>query len=505
MEPNIILAGRDLRKQFYGNTVLSGVSIECKQGNVLAIVGENGAGKSTLMNIISGGLQPDGGTLEYEGGMVHFASSRDSWKRGIAFVHQELSLFDELTVGENIMLGLEPRRYGLIRQAEIHTRADKTLGELRFNVKSSAMAADLSPAERQMVEIAKAWVSSPRVLILDEPTSSLNKAETDNLFRFIREAKKKGLSVILITHRMDEIFAICDEAIVLKDGSLVFTEKTENTSKDELISKMVGREVSNAFPERRAGSSAPEAFIEIKDASLGNRLRDISIDLPRGVVVGIGGLEGQGQRELARALFGAAPFASGDYLINGKKRKIKTPADAIRNRIGFVPDDRKQDGLALPLSVRQNMTLLVLKELSKNHAINRGAQEQSVSEGVKSLNIKLASFEQPVHFLSGGNQQKIIFAKWVKARPELLVLHEPTRGVDVAAKLEIYTLIRNLANNGVSILLVTSDMLELIGMSDIIHVMYEGRIAGSIAGAEATEEKIMQLASGQGQRDAGGR
>lgn len=494
-EPPIILSGKHLSKSFFGNTVLHDVTISCKAGTILALVGENGAGKSTLMNIISGGLKADSGTIELEGENVVFRNSHDAQKRGISFVHQELSVFSELTVGENIMLGREPKKLGFIDGKKTHELAEAVLKDIGYDVDVCKRIGDATPAEKQITEIAKAWITNPKVLILDEPTSSLNKAECDKLFAFLKRIKERGVSVILITHRMDEIFEVCDEAIILKDGYMTATERTEDVTKDDLIRLMVGREIRETFPAR-CETLSDSIAVELKDVCIGERVQNVSIKVPQGSVIGIGGLEGQGQREVARALFGIEPFTSGSYIIQGKVENIKSPAQAMTHGIGYVPDDRKNDGLALSLSVQDNLTLLILREISNCGVIDTKKLSEETKLGIEELHVKTASPTQNVINLSGGNQQKIVFSKWTKTNPKLLVLHEPTRGVDVQSKLEIYELIRKLTKKGASVLLFSSDMLELIGLSDRIYVMYEGRVMGSIAGAEATEEKVMNLSSG---------
>lgn len=496
----IILEGQDLSKSFGENTVLRNVSIQCREGEGLALAGENGAGKSTLMNIISGGLAPTSGRVLVDGKECHFSSSRDGRNAGIAFVHQELSLMNEMTAGENIMLGMEPKRGRWIDQKKLHEEAAKVLKEIGYEIHEYALVKNLSPAQRQIVEIAKAWASRPRVLIFDEPTSSLNKAESDQLFAFIRRIKKQGVSVIVISHRMDDIFACCDRVIVLKDGMFVFSALTKDTDNDEIISKMVGREFKNAYPPRNEEMSA-QIKLELQKGCVGSKVKDVDLKLPKGAVIGIGGLEGQGQRELARALFGIEPFTSGAILIDGQQRRIASPVDGVKNKIAFLSDDRKAEGLFLALSCGENILSLSYKKNSRFGFVKKKGARKEIQEGIDMLKIKLADARQPVKSLSGGNQQKIVFSRWIKTNPEILVLHEPTRGIDVQSKLEIYELIRRLTKEGVSVLVFTSDMLELIGISDEIYVMYEGRISGRISGKEATEERIMQLSANSGRRD----
>ena len=491
----IIVEGKKLSKAFNGNVVLHDISICCEEGKAIALIGENGAGKSTLMNIISGGLTASSGNVYVDGEEVHFSSPEQAKEKGIAFVHQELSLMEEMTVGENIMLGREPRkRFGCIDQKKLHETANEILDEIGFQLNVYDMVCDLPPSDRQITEIAKAWSGHPRLMIFDEPTSSLNQKESNILFRFIEKLKKQNLSIILISHRMEDIFATCDTAFVLKDGEFVFDSPVSETSEDELISAMVGREFKNAYPPRNKERKT-EIRVRLKDACVGNIVKNVNIEVPVGSIVGIGGLEGQGQRELSRALFGISPFTSGSYEIDGQDVKIRTPLDAVKHKVAFVPDDRKAEGLVLPLSVQENILSLSLPHVSKFGFINRKAAVREAEEGVHQLNIKVASLKQAVQYLSGGNQQKIVFSKWIKTKPNILYLHEPTRGVDVQSKLEIYALIRELTCQGVSVVVFTSDILELIGLSDEIYVMYEGEISGHIAGADATEEKIMQFSA----------
>ena len=457
-------------------------------------MGEIGAGKSTLMNLLTGSLTPTSGTVLVDGKEVHFTSPHQSKAMGLAFVHQELSLMEEMTVGENIMLGREPRHFGLIDSKTLHRQAEEILRDIGYEIDVHAIVSDIAPSDKQITEIAKAWAGKPRMMIFDEPTSSLNQAESVKLFRFIDRIKKNGVAVIMISHRMDDIFETCDTAFVLKDGEFVFSKPVLETNDDELISKMVGREFKNAFPPRNEKRS-DEIRVRLKDVCVGDVVRNVNMEVPAGSIIGVGGLEGQGQRELSRALFGIDPFTSGTYEIEGQPVKINSPRAAVANGIAFVPDDRKAEGLVLPLSVEENILSLILDRVSPHGFMNRKMADEEVKQGIEQLNIKVASPMQAVQYLSGGNQQKIVFSKWIKTHPKILYLHEPTRGVDVQSKLEIYALIRRLTAEGVSVVVFTSDILELIGLSDEIYVMYEGEISGHIAGAEATEEKIMQMSA----------
>lgn len=497
MAKKVIVEGKNLSKAFGENMVLKDVSIQCIAGEGLAIAGENGAGKSTLMNIISGGLMPTSGNVFVDGGECHFTSSGQARARGIAFVHQELSLMEEMTVGENIMLGQEPKSHGMIRQKELHRMAKEVLEDVGYQIDVYALVKNLTPAERQIVEIAKAWSAKPRVLIFDEPTSSLNKVESEDLFRFIHRIKKQGVAVIVISHRMEDIFKSCDRVVVLKDGEFVFESPIQETNNDEIISKMVGREFKNAYPARNETLSE-NIRLELCDVSVGSKVKNVSLKVPEGSVIGIGGLEGQGQRELSRALFGIEPFTSGSYRIGGVEKKIHSPIAAVKNKIAFVSDDRKAEGLFLPLSCGENIISLSMKRNSRKGFLLKRQVEKEIESGIEQLHIRLSDFRQEVSSLSGGNQQKIVFSKWIKTEPEILILHEPTRGIDVQSKLEIYELIRRLTGKGISVIVFTSDMLELIGISDKIYVMYEGEISGCIDGKDATEEKIMQMSANAG-------
>lgn len=490
----LIAEGRNLSKAFGKNVVLEDVSIQCYEGEAVALSGENGAGKSTLMNIISGGLQPTSGQVLVDGREQHFKSPSEAKRLGIAFVHQELSLMDEMTVGENILLGIEPRRHGIIQQKLLHRQAAEILKEVGFSIDVNLLVKNISPAEKQIVEIAKAWAIHPRIIIFDEPTSSLNSEEAEILFDFIKRIKKKSVSVILISHRMEDNFAACDRIVVLKDGRFVFSTDTRETTVDEIVSKMVGRKLSAVYPSRNK-VIPKEITLQLQHVSMGSKVQDVSLEVPAGTIIGVGGLDGQGQRELARAIFGIEPFTSGKVLLKGRQIRIDSPITAVKNKIAYVSDDRKAEGLFLPLSTGENIVSLVLDQHQRRGIIREKELDKEAAQGIEQLHIKVARPGQLVKSLSGGNQQKIVFSKWIKAQPRILILHEPTRGIDVQSKLEIYQIVRDLTKKGASILLFTSDMLELIGLSDRIFVMYEGRISGSIDANEATEEKIMMLST----------
>ena len=476
--------------------MLRHVDLQCKKGRILSLVGENGAGKSTLTNIISANLKPDAGQLIYFGEEARFASPLEARKNGIVVVYQLLSLIPELSVGENIMLEMEPlTKYGLVDNKKLHEQAKEILDYIYPKIDVFKTVSELTPAEKQMVEISKAWSIKPKLLILDEPTSSLSTNEVEHLFTILDKLRQEGVSIILITHRLDEVFKICDEIVVLKDGMLVLKADACDLDKDALISAMVGREAKHAFPER-ADKISDDIMLELKDICLGERLRNINLKLPKGNIIGIAGLEGHGQRYLARGLFGIEKFDSGTVYLRGKQISLTSPSKAMSYGFAFIPDDRDSEGLVKPLSVLQNIIVATLKEISKWGVINNKKAKESANEAVQILSIKAASLDTEVAFLSGGNQQKVIFSKWIKTNPEILVLHEPTRGIDVQTRNDIYQLLRDLTHKGVSIILFSSEMLEIIGLCDEIHVIYEGSLVGSLLGKDATEEKIMKLSSG---------
>ena len=492
----VFLKCTNIVKFFFGNKVLSNVTLELKSGTVLGLIGENGAGKTTLMNIISGAIPANDGTVEIEGKKVVLKSPLQARDLGITFVHQELSLFPFLSAGENIMMGKEPRSSKFILDHEkCHEKAKAILDEIGFKIDEKKLIADLTPAEKQMVEIAKAYSISPKLLILDEPTSSLNITESEKLFTFIRRLKDDGVAVVFITHRLDEVSEVSDEVVVLKDGEITLQKPMVGLTKDDMITAMVGRQTDQAFPPRAEGAKS-SVILELINAGVEGKVDSINLSIPAGRVIGIGGLEGQGQRTFARALFGIEPFDRGGYYFNGKKVNINSPKAAIKHGIAYISDDRKAEGLVLPISIKHNLTMLVLNIISKFGFINNEHEMKTADQAVKELSIKYANMGIPVMYLSGGNQQKVVISKWMLTRPKLFVLNEPTKGIDVNSKLEIYKAIRKLTNNNIGIVLITSDMLELIGLSDEIFIMYGGKFVGNLKGSEATEEKIMTLSAG---------
>jgi ABC-type sugar transport system ATPase subunit len=490
-----VVEGVELVRTFPGVRAINGVNISCSPGRILALVGENGAGKTTLCNVIGGVLRPESGQMFVSGAPVGIRSPKHARLLGIGFVHQETTLLPQLTVGENIMLDREPTHFGLIRQRELHAQAERVLRQITDQIDVDEMTYRLPPSSLQMVEIAKACSCEPRLLILDEPTSSLSTMEAERLFAMLRALRAHETSVLFISHRLDEVFAVADDVMVMKDGEVVATRAARELSRDEVIGLMVGRKMTQAFPPRGTATPGP-AVLELRGIDIRGRVRDVSLSIGPGEIVGVGGLNGQGQRDLVRALFGLVPIDRGEIRVADHPQKLRSPAEAMAAGIAFVSDDRKGEGLVPAMSVGDNIALSSLAEISRLGIINRNHERMRVEQFVTSLDIHVTSLDQKVRTLSGGNQQKVVFAKWLLTEPRVLVLDEPTRGIDVETKLQIYSLLRRLANQGHAVLLISSDMLELIGCSDRIYVMYEGRLVGSVPGAEATEELLMRLSSG---------
>lgn len=496
-EHQTLLEGRRLSKLFAGNRVLTDVSIHCEPGTVLSLVGENGAGKSTLINLLSGVHQPSAGEILYRGERVHFHSPQDAKRRGIYVVHQELSLASNLNVAENIFLGSEKRgSLRLLDNQAMNKEASEIFERFGYAMDADTPVIDLSPAQRQMVEIVKAVSRNPEVLILDEPTSSLSTAEVQLLFQIVREQLRRGASVVFVSHRLDEVFGLSDQVMVLKDGALVAHVPTQDLSRSELIRLMVGRNIEDTFPQKRPVVPDQPVTLRLEEASQRSLFAHVTMEVPRGHIVGIGGLEGHGQRELARSIFGITPITSGKVYLEGTEVHVRSPREAIRLGIAFVPDDRTDEGLVLPLSVRENIVLATLGRIARRGLVQQRLEREAVRNEVARYKIKTESVDTPVRALSGGNQQKVIFSKWLRREPRLLILHEPTRGIDIQSKMEIYQLLRDLADKNVGIIVITSDMLELMGISDVVYVMYEGTVSGRVEGEQITEENIMRLSSG---------
>lgn len=485
---------KDIYKSFGKNDVLKGVDFTLNDGEIHALVGENGAGKSTLMNILSGVLSKDKGEILIDGKEVDISDTNVAKKYGISFIHQELSDWPELTVMDNIFMNNEIKNGIFLDKAKMRKKCIELLERFDLDINPKTKVSELSVGQRQMMEIAKANLNKVNVLILDEPTSALTNNEIDKLFKLIKRLRDKNVSMIYISHRMEEIFSLTNKITVMRDGKSVSVMDTNKTDEREVVSYMVGRDIGDFYPEMDAEIS--DVKIELKNFNREGFFKDINIKAKKGEVLGISGLMGAGRTEIMRSVFGLDPKDSGEVFIDGKKIEIKNPADAIKNKIGFVTENRQEEGLILDESIRENISLLNFDKFSKNSFIDK-ANEKNLSDNlVDSFKVKTQSSESKISDLSGGNQQKVVFAKWYAIGPEILILDEPTKGVDVGAKREIYDLIKELTKKGVSIILISSDLPELISLSNRIYVIHEGKIQGELLKKDASQEKIMTLATG---------
>ena len=485
---------KDIYKSFGKNDVLKGVDFTLNDGEIHALVGENGAGKSTLMNILSGVLSKDKGEILIDGKEVDISDTNVAKKYGISFIHQELSDWPELTVMDNIFMNNEIKNGIFLDKAKMRKRCIELLERFDLDINPKTKVSELSVGQRQMMEIAKANLNKVNVLILDEPTSALTNNEIDKLFKLIKRLRDKNVSMIYISHRMEEIFSLTNKITVMRDGKSVSVMDTNKTDEREVVSYMVGRDIGDFYPEMDAEIS--DVKIELKNFNREGFFKDINIKAKKGEVLGISGLMGAGRTEIMRSVFGLDPKDSGEVFIDGKKIEIKNPADAIKNKIGFVTENRQEEGLILDESIRENISLLNFDKFSKNSFIDK-AKEKNLSDNlVDSFKVKTQSSESKISDLSGGNQQKVVFAKWYAIGPEILILDEPTKGVDVGAKREIYDLIKELTKKAVSIILISSDLPELISLSNRIYVIHEGKIQGELLKKDASQEKIMTLATG---------
>lgn len=485
---------KDIYKSFGKNDVLKGVDFTLNDGEIHALVGENGAGKSTLMNILSGVLSKDKGEILIDGKEVDISDTNVAKKYGISFIHQELSDWPELTVMDNIFMNNEIKNGIFLDKAKMRKKCIELLERFDLDINPKTKVSELSVGQRQMMEIAKANLNKVNVLILDEPTSALTNNEIDKLFKLIKRLRDKNVSMIYISHRMEEIFSLTNKITVMRDGKSVSVMDTNKTDEREVVSYMVGRDIGDFYPEMDAEIS--DVKIELKNFNREGFFKDINIKAKKGEVLGISGLMGAGRTEIMRSVFGLDPKDSGEVFVDGKKIEIKNPADAIKNKIGFVTENRQEEGLILDESIRENISLLNFDKFSKNSFIDK-AKEKNLSDTlVDSFKVKTQSSESKISDLSGGNQQKVVFAKWYAIGPEILILDEPTKGVDVGAKREIYDLIKDLTNKGVSIILISSDLPELISLSNRIYVIHEGKVQGELLKKDASQEKIMTLATG---------
>ncbi|MBG9914389.1 sugar ABC transporter ATP-binding protein [Bacillus sonorensis] len=486
---------KDIYKAFGQNRVLSGVSFELKEGEVHALMGENGAGKSTLMNLLTGLYKLDSGIIKIDGREMYFSGPKEAEQNGIAFIHQELNIWPEMTVLENLFIGREmSSKLGFLNTKKMKALAKEQFEKLSVSISLEKEAGLCSVGQQQMIEIAKALMTDAKVIIMDEPTAALTDREINKLFRVIAALKKNGVSIVYISHRMEEIFEICDRITVMRDGKTIDTTNIPDTDFHEVVKKMVGRELTERYPERHPKPGP--IVLEVKNASKKGVFEHVGFQVRAGEIVGVSGLMGAGRTEIMRAIFGLDPLDSGDIFINGKKAVIKKPGDALQKGIGFITENRKDEGLVLDASIRENIALPNLTSFSPRGWIDHKSELEFVDLLLKRLMIKTASTETHVRSLSGGNQQKAVIAKWIGIGPKVLILDEPTRGVDVGAKREIYQLMNELTDRGVAILMVSSELPEILGMSDRVLVIHEGKLSGELSGHDATQERIMTLATG---------
>lgn len=496
-QPQYLLEMTDITKSFGPVEVLHGVDFKLKKSSVHVLLGENGAGKSTLMKMLSGEEKPTSGKILYDGREVLFNNPREAKDAQIAMIHQELTPIYDMTVAQNLFLGKIPTKFGGIKvdYGKMHELSREILQEVMLDISPKAKMGSLTVAQIQMVEIAKAVHQKAKVIIMDEPTSSISDKEVEVLFEIIEKLKKQGVAIVYISHKMDEIYRIGDEITILRDGKYVGHYALSEIEKKELIEKMVDRPFDEIYPVRE--SKAGEVVLKVEDLSLGKKFHNISFELHKGEILGIGGLMGAGRTEVVETIFGIEKATSGKVYINGKETKIRSPKQAIANGLGLITDDRKKKGLVLQRNVAQNTILVDYGKVSKMGVLNSKQVKTVAGHQAESLNLKMSGLSQLVGTLSGGNQQKIVLAKWLLKNPDILIFDEPTRGIDIGSKQEFYNLISELAKQGKSIIFISSEMPEVIGMCDRVVILCEGRITGTLEKDEITQVNIMALASGE--------
>jgi ribose transport system ATP-binding protein len=493
---NILLEARNISKSFYNNLVLDNICFECGDSEVHAIVGENGAGKSTLMKILSGVYLPTSGEICMGGQKTVINNIVDAQKLGITIIHQEFNLIPYLTVAENIFLGRQPLKGRFIDYNLMNEKVKEMCNKLKIFINHESLVEDLTVAQQQMVEIMKALNIDAKIIIMDEPTAALSSVEVKALFDIINTLKAENKTIIFISHRLNEVFEIADRITVIKDGVKIGTENIEKCTKEKIVSMMVGREIDNIFPPRLQKEKG-ELVLEVEDIKVKTQQKvGASFKAYAGEILSITGLEGQGQREIIRSLFGLHRPISGKVKLYGKYVNIKKPKIAIKNGITFLSDDRKMEGLCLTLSIIQNVPFPIINKIKKFIFLTTRMEKAETKKRISSLDLRAASLNLTAEELSGGNQQKVALARCLSVDPKIIVVHEPTRGVDVAAKIEIYKLLRRLAESGAAVIMVSSDLLEVINISDRVMVVYSGEIKGEIGHEDVTEENIMTLATG---------
>ena len=491
---NIEMKGID--KSFGTNQVLKNAGFLLRDGEVHALMGENGAGKSTLMKILTGVYTRDAGTVIVDGKEVEYHNPQEAEKAGIVFIYQELNVMFDLTVEENLFMGKEiTKGFGICDKKAMRKKAKEVLDMMGVDINPAAVMSELSVGQQQMIEICKALMVDAKVIIMDEPTAALTQSETDALFKVIHSLRKKGVSMVYISHRMEEIFELCDRITVLRDGSYIGTEEIKDIDMNDIVKMMIGREIGERFPARDV--KLGKEVLKVEKLTSPGVFHDISFSVRAGEVLGVSGLMGAGRTEIMQAIFGNLPLESGKIYIDGKETVIKNPEAAMKAGIGFITEDRKTEGLMLEKSIEENISLANLGKVSgKNHVLSSSAEDALVKKGIEEFHIRCFGPSHECGNLSGGNQQKVVLAKWIYTEPKILILDEPTRGVDIGAKKEIYSVINEMAAKGVAIIMVSSELPEVLGMSDRVMVVREGEVRGIIGKEEANQENVMTLATG---------
>lgn len=493
MSDNIILRMKNISKRFPGVYALKNVNFELKRGEVHALLGENGAGKSTLIKVLGGIYHAEEGEIEIEGKNVSITSVQDAEENGIAIIHQELVLVPYMSVAENIYLGREAGSGIFVDRSEMTKSAQKILDDLGMDIDARSLVKDLPIAKQQMVEITKAVSVNSKILVMDEPTSSISDKEVENLFKIMRDLTQKGVGIVYISHKMSELDEICDRVTVMRDGEYVGTKNVKETAKDELIAMMVGRTLTNYYV--RDYGEPGEEILKVTGLSDGDKVKGVDFNVRKGEIVGFAGLVGAGRSETMQAIFGLAKEVTGEIYINGNKAEIHNPEEAIKYGLALVPESRKEQGLYLVQSVKYNTTIEVLKEFIGKFRVNDKRETEITQEYIDLMSTKTPSQAQKIGNLSGGNQQKVMIGRWLATKPKVLILDEPTRGIDVGAKSEIYAIMNNLVKTGVSIIMISSELPEIINMSDRVYVMAGGVVRGCINHEEISQENIMHLAA----------
>ena len=490
---NVEMKGID--KAFGTNQVLKNAGFFLKDGEIHALMGENGAGKSTLMKILTGVYTRDAGTVLVDGQEVTYKSPQEAEKAGIVFIYQEMNSLFDLTVEENLFMGKEiTKGFGICDKKAMRAKAREVMEKMGVHIDVNAVMSDLSVGQQQMVEICKALMADAKVLIMDEPTAALTQSETEILFQVINSLREKGVSIVYISHRMEEIFELCDRITILRDGEYIDTKYIKDITMDDIVQMMIGREIGERYPKRDC--KIGEEVLRVENFSHEKYFKDVNFTVHAGEVLGVSGLMGAGRTEIMHAIFGNMPITSGKLFIDGKEVSIKNPRQAIAAGIGFITEDRKTEGLLLEKSISENIEICNLGKVSKSGVLDAKKRAEIVKRGIEEFRIRCFGPQHECHNLSGGNQQKVVLAKWIYTDPKILILDEPTRGVDIGAKKEIYSVINDLAAKGVAVIMVSSELPEVLGMSDRIMVVHEGHVTGIIDAADADQAKVMTLATG---------